>query len=336
MSRLISHDDSVLTWRGAVEVEKTPEWSRPWRLPVNELPILNRLLAQRAGVASGVRLALRTDSPSLTLHFSPPLEGEDCDPATVDLLSHGETLGTATIENDRAVFTDLPPADKEVELWLPNKFYPCRVTGIELEEKASAHQSKTSAQPKWLTYGSSITMCRQADSPSLTWPSRVARAAGLDLTNLGFGGECHLDTQVALTMRELPADFLSLCLGINIYSGNTFSTRSFKAQTIGFIRLLREKHPQTPLVLVSPIFSCERETEKNAVGHSLMGMREELADVAAQLQEHGDEHLHYVNGLELFGPEDEAYLPDKLHPNTDGMGLIAERYLEKVVQPSFR
>lgn len=333
---MISHDDPALDWRGAVELEQTSEWTRPWRLPLAELPLLKGTLALRAGVASGVRIVFRTDSPSLTLHLAVPLDGEELDPATMDLISHGVLLGTARIEKNRATFTNLPPADKEVEVWLPSKLYPCRVIGIELTEKASYHRSKAAAQPKWLTYGSSITMCRQADSPSLTWPARVARSAGLDLTNLGFGGECHLDIQVALMMRDLPADFLSLCVGINIYGPSSFGARTFQAQTIGFIRLLREKHPETPLVLVSPIYSCERETQDNAVGYSLIRMREELAEVVALLRQHGDANLHYVDGLELFGPKEEPYLPDQLHPDTAGMGIIAERYLEKVVAPYFK
>ncbi len=336
MSLMIRHDDPVLSWHGIVELETTKEWTRPWRLPVAELPLLKGGLAERAGVASGVRLVFRTDSPNVTLHFAPPLEGEEKDPTSVDLISQGETLGTAKIQENRADFSKLPPADKEVELWLPNGFYPCRVTGVELDDKASIYPSKAAEQPKWLTYGSSITMCRGADSPSLTWPARVARSAGLDLTNLGYGGECHLDIQAALAMRALPADYLSLCVGINIYGGNTFAPRSFKAQAVGFIRLLREKHLQTPMIVISPIFSCQRETECNAVGYTLIQMREDLAEVVDQLREQGDANLHYVDGLELFGAADEAYLPDRLHPDTAGMGLIAERFQQKVVQPYFK
>ena len=39
-------------------------------------------------------------------------------------------------------------------------------------------------QPRWLVYGSSITQCGTAASPTETWPAIVARAKGLNHTNL--------------------------------------------------------------------------------------------------------------------------------------------------------
>ena len=40
----------------------------------------------------------------------------------------------------------------------------------------------------------------------------------------------------------------------------------------------------------------------------------------------GDDHLHDVSGLDLFGPADAGDLPDDLHPNDAGNERIAERF----------
>jgi len=39
----------------------------------------------------------------------------------------------------------------------------------------------------------------------------------------------------------------------------------------------------------------------------------------------GDDHLHDVSGLDLFGPADAGALRDDLHPNDAGDERIAER-----------
>ena len=52
---------------------------------------------------------------------------------------------------------------------------------------APPFESYEDARPKWVTYGSSITHCRTAESPSQTWPGVAARQSGLNLTCLGYG-----------------------------------------------------------------------------------------------------------------------------------------------------
>jgi len=329
------HDHPALSWRGAVSLERTPEWTRPWRLPHADAALYAPGLMERAGCASGVRLAFRTDSTAVALHLVPPREGEETDPATVDLVLDGGEAETALVEDGQVNFSGLPAQVKDVELWLPNKLYPFRLRAVGLDDAAELAPAEEPRRPRWITHGSSITMCRQADAPTLTWPARVARAAGLNLTNMGFGGECQLDPLVAVTMRDLPADYLSLCLGINIYGGSHLSPRTFGPNAAAFVRILREKHPQAPLVVVSPIFHRPAETKENATGLTLEKMRAELERVVQVLREHGDANLHYVNGLELIGEEDEGHMPDLLHPDTGGMGVIAGRYRSKVVEPYF-
>ena len=79
---------------------------------------------------------------------------------------------------------------------------------------------------------------------------------------------------VARMMRDMPADFLSMKVGINIYGSGSLSERTFQSAIIGFVQIVREKHPETPFVVISPIFSSFRETTRNAVGFTLEDMRQ--------------------------------------------------------------
>jgi hypothetical protein len=230
-------------------------------------------------------------------------------------------------------FQGLPAEEKLVELWLP-QYVQFRLNGLELASRATISPYEDS-RPRWVTYGSSITHCRAAESPSLTWPAIVARKHGLNLTCLGYGGNCHLEPMVARMIRDLPADFLSIKAGINIYGSGSLNPRTFIPTIIGFVQIIREKHPETPLAVISPIFSAFRETNPNAVGFTLAAMREEVAEAVKLMSDAGDSNIHYVDGLKLFGPDLAHLLPDELHPDAEGYKIMGEKFVEHVASRFF-
>jgi lysophospholipase L1-like esterase len=179
-------------------------------------------------------------------------------------------------------------------------------------------------RPKWVVYGSSITFCKRTDSPSLSWPCIVARHLGLHLTNLGFGGQCHLDPMIIRLMRDLPADLVTVEAGINIYGQSSLGERTFLPALLGAIATIREGHPTCPFFVASPIYSPARETTPNAVGLTLQAIRAYTAKAVRIFRQRGDLHLHYVDGLDLFGPDMERHLVDGLHPGPEGNLRLAD------------
>src|SRR5690606_11273724 len=107
--------------------------------------------------------------------------------------------------------------------------------------------------PRWITYGSSITMCRQADGPATCWPSRVALESGYDLLNLGYAGQALMDPPIARLIRDTPADLISLCLGINVQATGSHTARSLLPAVMGFVETVLDGHPEVPVLAISPL-----------------------------------------------------------------------------------
>ena len=317
---------------GAISLNRTPDWIEPWRLPYEDralYPSIGDALLERASTSAGVRLRFSTDATAAGL-ATEPHDG----PRPFDLTIDGDLIQTVqqAAGEDEVSFVGLPTGSKTVELWLPQRHGTVRMRSLLTDGGVSVEPSPDD-RPKWIAYGSSITHCAQARSPACTWPAIAARTKGMNLTCLGYGGNCHIEPMIARIIRDREADFISLKLGINVYGGASLGPRTFKAAVIGLVRIIREAHADTPIVVISPIASPPRETTRNPAGFTLEEMRGEVEDAVHRMQATcGDSALRYVNGLELFGPDLATdYLPDKLHPNADAQEIIARNVLEHVL-----
>ncbi len=339
MPNLIPPDDPRLTWEGAVSVQATNGFVMPWRLPFEEGRLFPEALVERAAMPAGVRLAFYSDTTGIRGEIVPwpapgePDEGRVCSP--LDLYLDGQFHGRVPLDGaSHFRFEGLPEGEKLIELWLP-QLGVFRLRSLELSDGAGLRRYQDH-RPRWVTYGSSITHCGAAESPSFTWPAIVARERGLNLTCLGYGGQCHLDHMVARMMRDLPADFLSMKVGINIKGAASLSERTFRWGIIGFVQIVREKHPETPFAILSPILAPPHEEAVNPVGLNLELMREEVAAAVTILRAQGDLNVYYFDGRALLGANDESLLAeDGVHPTADGYKLMGQHFLDRVAAKAF-
>ncbi len=316
-------------FQGAISVERTAEYVRPWRLPFDKLklfPSPNDGLVNAAGSPAGVRIRIKTTSSKLGLELVPYVYERK-----FDLVIDNELIETAILpaNEGKVVFEKLPNGEKVVEIYLPQR-QPVLLKSLLAEDNP---QPADDNRRRWITYGSSITHCGEAHSPARTWPAIVARKANLHLTCLGFGGQCHIDPMIARMIRDLPADFISLKLGINVFGAPTLTPRTFKPAIIGMVQIIREKHPDIPIAVISPIIYPPGETNPNPAGVTMQMMRAEVAEAVQAMIDMGDRNLYYFNGLDLFGEElAQKYQPDQCHPNGDGYEKLAENFLKIVIE----
>ncbi|MBE1515320.1 SGNH/GDSL hydrolase family protein [Nesterenkonia halotolerans] len=360
--------------RGALELEDTEHGILPHRLPgwaraQNADPQLAMVEAQ----SSGVRIALRTEATILELEtwrsrtayagVPPRPDG------VIELVHHGAVIDhsvtsggvtttidmrTGAVERDVdrthvARFAELPAGVKDLEIWLPHNE---TTELVELRSNAPG-EPVASALPVWMHHGSSISQGSNAARPTGIWPAVAARLAGVQLVNLGFGGSALLDPFVARSIRDAPADAISLELGINLVNADLMRLRAFGPAVHGFLDTIREGHPTTPLVVISPL-SCpiheqtpgpgafDHEALKHGVVRfratgdpaetasgklTLEVIRTELERIVAE-RAASDSNLHLLDGRELYSAEDaeEHPLPDALHPDAATHQIIGERF----------
>lgn len=246
---------------------------------------------------------------------------------------------------------------KDIEIWLPHNE---TTELVALRTDAPVEPVVAADRAVWLHHGSSISHGSDADGPTSTWPALAAALGGVDLVNLGFAGSALLDPFTARTLRDAPADLISVKTGINLVNTDAMRMRAFTPAVHGFLDTIREGHPVTPLLIVSPIlcpihettpgpsapdhralsegrlsFSAAGDPAETAAGKlTLSTVRGELARIVEQRAAE-DPNLHYLDGRELYGEADsvELPLPDALHPDAATHRRMGERFARLAFGP---
>ncbi|MFI9342073.1 GDSL-type esterase/lipase family protein [Streptomyces sp. NPDC052773] len=372
----LTEDVTANLLRGALDLERTARGVLPHRLPARaRAQCADPQLAMAESQPSGVRLVFRTRATAVELDTVPTKRvyvGAPPRPDGVyDLLVDGAPTGQATVAGgdtltiDMATgsfesrpgpagtvrFDGLPDRLKVVEIWLPHN-ETTELVALRTDAPIEAVPGDPGRRV-WLHHGSSISHGSDAASPTTTWPALAASLGGVELINLGLGGSALLDPFTARTVRDTPADLISLKIGINLVNADLMRLRAFTPAVHGFLDTIRDGHPTTPLLVISPIlcpihedtpgpsapdlsslatgrlrFRAAGDPAERAAGKLTLGViRDELARVVEQRAAE-DPHLHHLDGRALYGESDAAELPlpDGLHPDAATHRRMGERF----------
>jgi lysophospholipase L1-like esterase len=250
------------------------------------------------GKGAGTTFALWRDGACVD--EQPAVLGE----GTVRLRCHGDADTRAVVylpEGMKPTVLDVTPADRAIEPAPP--------------------------QPRWLAYGDSVAEGWIASGPSGAWPAIAGRDHGLDVHNLGYAGSARGETASAEQVAALSGDVISVTHGTNCWTRVPFSAATMEAQTVTFLQIIRQGHPETPVVVATPVVRPDAEETPNRLGATLVDLRRamELA-VAAQVAA-GDERMWLVPGRHLLAAD---LLGDGVHPGDEGHRMLAATIGAKV------
>ena len=367
-------DWDAVSISGMIESQRLPSGIRLARLP-NAIcrQIDDPMLSITAAMAAGMRFSLQSDTSVLEveafltgLHYI----GGERRPIAFDLFiedqlyaRHIAAGGGVYIVNfgsfppsierrdspaERVIFKNLPAGMKQITVWLPHNA-EVELTAVRVDKHARV-MSCDKGFPKWVHYGSSVSHGKEVEGPAGIWPALVAQHLKLDLTALGFSGQCMLDGAVARVIAQSKAALISLKLGANIVGSDTMRGRTFRSAVHNVLDIIREQHRETPILVMSPIIAPALETNPGPAVRqpgifasiprpqallddalTLQRTRVILEQCIALRRSLGDLALHYLDGRQLLGKPDVSLLVDGLHPDAQGHQLIAKR-LTPVVQ----
>jgi lysophospholipase L1-like esterase len=221
-----------------------------------------------------------------------------------------------SITNEQVLVRGLSRARREFRLYLPlyNGVDSVEL-GVPIGACIEAAPNHFPRRKPIVFYGTSITQGGCASRPGMAYPSIIGRRLGWPTLNLGFSGNGKTEPEMAALLAELdPAVFVMDSLP------NLFVAEAAE-RLEPFVRVLRARHPLTPIVLVEDV---------NAPITILDSRRAKVAEMNAWLRQlydrmraAGDARVYYVPAFALLGGDGEDTV-DGLHPTDLGFARIAE------------
>jgi lysophospholipase L1-like esterase len=333
--------ESVLRWIPATSTELEVD-GLPWfaenqgevyRLPLKLEKTFRPAVWNLAKSPSGGRIRFRTDSSAIAVRLkypSPPnmANMHAFGQTGVDLYADGNYIATATADKDAAPHKTYEKtllqldgarrAEREIVLYLP-LYKPVKVLGIGVEKDAKISRPRAFALPKPVVYyGTSITQGGCASRSAMSYQAILGRVLNLDFVNLGFSGNGLGEPEVARAVAQIDA----ACFVLD-FAQNNRTLESVEKAYAPFIETLREKHPETPILAITPIYSA-REASGDSWKTEVQKMRDHIRLVVSRRIAAGDRNLQLVEGTDLLGPAQGDGLVDGSHPNDLGFQWMAD------------
>lgn len=227
----------------------------------------------------------------------------------------GEVLAE---EEDGKIEFSLPEGRKRVSLYFPELFH-LHIRNVELSEGASIESYHYKGV--LLAFGDSITQGHDVEFMGMDYIDQFARALDLDLHNFAIAGSGFRPEYIMHGAFPKP-DLITVAFGTNDF--RHYSGEKFAAQMSGFFEELRKEFPDTPVIVILPLW---RRIEGNIYENgSLQSVRDRIRAEALRY-----EKMFFVNGPEIV-PHHPSFFrdPSPLHPNDLGHSSYALHLLNEV------
>lgn len=309
---------------------------RLWRLPERYRPCVREAVWNLARSPAGGRIRFATDSQTIAARLRYERLGHMNNMHRIgqmglDLYAGGSywksVFPTEPGEVELTWFQEASGAEpgaaggppRQIEIYLP-LYHPVEVLAIGLDDGAALGPPRSFAvQKPVLYYGSSITQGACASRPGMSYQAILGRTLDLDHVNLGFSGNGKGEREVAEAVAEVDAIAFVMDFGVNCDT-----VADMAAVYLPFLEIVRARHPGTPMVCITPIFTtgeCWSEDRRQ----TMAAKRRIVGEAVDGRRRLGDRQIALIDGLALLGPADADGYVDGSHPNDLGFQRIAGR-----------
>jgi hypothetical protein len=306
------------------------------RLPVQTDELLPKAVDWLADCTAGGHIRFVTDSLEVhvkvklknraDMYHMPPTGqcGFDC-----YIGEPGEEMfaGTASFRPEAAEYSSRLCLFKERRQRSVTLYFPL-YQGVEevwvgLDAEASVKEPVPFGHDRPIViYGTSITQGGCASRPGMAYTNILSRRMSMEIVNLGFSGSGKGEPEVAAVVASIPEP---ACLVLD-YEANCDGLERLRETLPVFIRIIRERHPHTPVVVVTRVRAPKAEWDME-FKEAMLSRREYQLGLVRELREAGDRNLYSVDGYSLMGDGFAEGTVDGTHPTDLGFLQIAEGLL---------
>jgi len=309
------------------------------RFPVNPNPVLPEGVESLSNCTAGGQIKFRSDSCRIAVKVKLPNRGAmhhmpNTGSSGFDLYlgdsSRQTFYGTAVVGVDDVEYThEFPALENSVmrEFTLNFPLYNgVKEFSIALAENASlAAPTPFIDERPIIVYGTSIAHGGCASRPGMCYSNILSRKLNRPFINLAFSGSGRGEPEVAkhIASIENPA------MLILDYEANCVSPEKLAETLPEFIRVLRDKHPMTPILVVSKVAYAREVFDKK-----LKDAREECKKIeignVERCQEAGDKNIYFIDAEFFQGEDFWECTVDGVHPTDLGFYRMAENLLPEI------
>ncbi len=174
------------------------------------------------------------------------------------------------------------------------------------------------AKPRIVFYGTSIMQGGCATRPGMTSTNILCRELQVECVNIGTSGNAKMDYPVARAMATMDD---VMCFVIDPVPNCTKDMCD--TLTYGFIKLIREKHPTTPILMVEGLMYPYWQDDSYFAEY-LPAKNEMFRKNFERLVAEGDENLYYMTCEGMLGEGNEGTV-DGVHLTDIGFRAYSDK-----------
>ena len=323
-----SYNERPIKVFGVVDFEKKGKIQRLPDELIEKIPRLSKLGRR----CTGARLCFKTDSKSIkiritfeTLSMDVGMSIYSCQSAAVYAGDRPNSRFLGLInptDYNQKCFEKTVTKEKILEdviVWLPRNEVISDIE-IEIDDDAIILEPTPYKYSKpILYYGSSITEGGCCASITSGYNAIISRHLDVDYYNFGFSGNAKGDMNMAEYISGI-----DMSIFVYDYDHNAPSPEHLESTHEPFFKLIREKNPDLPVIMMTRPAITYTESDKRR--------REIVLATYQNALKAGDENVYFIDGEVFYGEHDrELCTVDKTHPNDLGFYRMAQ-VIEPVIK----
>tara|TARA_B110000438_G_C15701073_1_gene601082 strand:- start:27 stop:1136 length:1110 start_codon:yes stop_codon:yes gene_type:complete len=223
-------------------------------------------------------------------------------------------------KNEYRLIDNMDNELREYRMFLP-LYDGLKSIEIGIDNSSFIRKPKTSEKKPIIFYGTSITQGATASRPGMAHTNIISRKLDRDVINFGFSGNGRMEQPISKLISESnPIFYVIECMP-------NMSPDMITSNTIPLVDTIRNKHPNTPIILVD-LFNSPLTALDNNIYKSRNEMNNALKTEYEKMIDNGYDNIIYLESRNSLGDDFEGTV-DAVHFTDIGFNRYSNFLIKK-------